>query len=34
VETPPDSASGQYKKVDFVFPYDYQRTIYEAQHGI
>ncbi|MAF09597.1 hypothetical protein CMK11_04030 [Candidatus Poribacteria bacterium] len=31
VETPPDSDIGRYQKVDFAFPYVFDRTIYEAQ---
>ena len=34
VETPPDSASGQHEKVDFVFPYEYERTLYQARPGM
>lgn len=31
VETPPDSEIGRYKRVEFVFPYDFSREIHSAQ---
>ncbi len=31
VETPPDSDIGRYKRVEFVFPYDFSREIHAAQ---
>ncbi len=33
VETPPDSEIGRYQKLDFVFPYVFDRSIYEQQAG-
>lgn len=31
METPPDSDIGRYQKVDFVFPYVFDRAVYEQQ---
>jgi hypothetical protein len=31
VETPPDSDIGRYQKLDFVFPYVFDRGVYESQ---
>ena len=31
VETPPDSEIGRFKRVEFVFPYDFSREIHTAQ---
>jgi len=33
VETPPDSEIGRYQKLDFVFPYRFDRSILESQPG-